>query len=79
MRIAAYAIAAGCCALLALASDAHSATLEVAGQANIFGAGHATAPGPGGEAPGILPPVHTFTASAGQGLPFSSVSGASLR
>jgi len=75
MRIAAYAIAAGCCALLALASDAHSATLEVAGQANIFGAGHSAAPAPGGEAPGILPPGHTFTASAGQVLTFSSVTG----
>lgn len=75
MRLAALVTVAGCCALLALASDAHTATLEVAGQANIFGAGHATPPAPGGESPGILPPGHAFVASAGQVLTFASVSG----
>jgi hypothetical protein len=56
------------------AASASGAVLTVDAQANIFGAGHSTAPGNawGG---GVLPPVYTFTAKPGLVLTFSSVTG----
>lgn len=75
MRLAAIVFTAACCAMLALTPAAHSASLTVDAMANIFGAGHAVAPAPGGEAPGILPPGHVFAAAPGQTLTFTSVTG----
>jgi len=73
MRFA--AIALTCCGVLALAPSSRAASLTVPGPANIFGAGHAVAPAPGGESPGILPSGHSFSAGPGQVLTFSSVTG----
>ena len=41
-------------------------TVTVDGQANIFGAGHATAPDPGGGGGGLLPPSVSFSGESGQ-------------
>lgn len=76
MRFAPFVYPAACCALLVVAaSTASAAQLTIPGQANIFGAGHAVPPAPGGELGGVLPPSHTFVAGAGQVLTFSSVTG----
>lgn len=52
-------------------------TLTVPGDANIFGAGHATPPSPGGSGAGELPSEFDFGFTAGSGvvLIFSSVTG----
>lgn len=57
--------------LVAVMSSASATTVLIDGSANIFGAGHATPPAPGGGGTGTLPPsvilgvgdVFTFTAS----------------
>lgn len=59
----------------AVSPIAHAAPLVVSAQANIFGAGHTTAPNPGGGGGGMLPPVFTFAAGPGKILQFSSVTG----
>lgn len=61
--------------LALLAVPAAATTLVVPATANIFGAGHATPPAPGGGAEGTLPPFVTFAAASGQILTFSGVSG----
>lgn len=61
--------------LVLLAAPASANVLVVPGDANIFGAGHASPPAPGGDGPGSLPPVFTFAAQAGQVLTFSGVFG----
>lgn len=73
MRFASIVLSAACSSLLVAAASA--AELNIPGQANIFGAGHAVPPAPGGELGGVLPPSHSFVAAAGQVLTFSSVSG----
>ena len=76
MRLAALLGTLACCGLVtALASPSPAAVLAIDGQANIFGAGHASPPAPGGESPGQSPPGYTFTAAPGQVLNFSSVTG----
>jgi hypothetical protein len=50
-------------------------TLNIPGNANIYGAGHATPPAPGGGGAGTLPPMVTFTAGSFSVLTFSSVAG----
>jgi hypothetical protein len=62
-------------ALISLSVSASGTTLIVDGKANIFGAGHASPPAPGGDDAGLLPPVFSFPAAIGQVLTFSSVSG----
>jgi len=54
-----------------------AATLTVSGDSNIFGAGHAAPPAPGGGGAGALPPEFDFGFTAGSGLVliFSSVTG----
>jgi hypothetical protein len=52
-----------------------AATLAVDGQSNIFGAGHAVAPNPGGGGAGILPPSYTLPSGTGRILTFSSITG----
>ncbi len=54
-----------------------AATLTVSGDSNIFGAGHAAPPAPGGGGAGTLPPEFNFGFTAGSGLVliFSSVTG----
>ncbi len=52
-----------------------AANLSVPGDANIFGAGHASPPQPQGGGAGTLPPGFSFPAGAGQVLTFSSVTG----
>jgi|LGOV01.1.fsa_nt_gb hypothetical protein len=52
-----------------------AATIIVDGKSNIYGAGHITPPAPGGGNGGILPPSHTFSATSGQVLTFSNISG----
>ena len=56
-------------------SSLWASSLTVAGDANIFGAGHASAPGPGGGGAGQLPPVFSFAAGPAQILTFSQVTG----
>jgi hypothetical protein len=58
-----------------IAHSAQAAVLSVSGDANIFGAGHASAPQPGGGGAGILPPGVSFPAGPSQVLTFSSVTG----
>ncbi|MGA2233021.1 MAG: putative Ig domain-containing protein, partial [Tepidisphaeraceae bacterium] len=53
-----------------------SGSFNVSATANIFGAGHSSAPAPGGGSGGVLPPVFTFSPGAGQVITFPSVSGA---
>jgi hypothetical protein len=60
---------------IALVSQGGTATIEVSAFANIFGAGHATPPNPGGGSGGILPPSYSFAPGSGQMLSFSSVTG----
>jgi Ca2+-binding RTX toxin-like protein len=62
-------------AMLASIGTAQGATLTVDGVDNIFGAGHAVAPAPGGDGGGTLPPTVSFAANSGQILTFSSVTG----
>ena len=50
-------------------------TMQVNGLANIYGAGHGTAPNPGGGGAGVLPPSQSFAAGAGQVLTFTDVAG----
>ncbi len=77
-----YVPAVGVCSVLAFvmllflgAPEAGAVLLPVDGKANIFGAGHATAPAPGGGTGGILPPSVSFAAGPNQVLTFSSVTG----
>ena len=51
-------------------------TVVVSGDANIFGAGHALPPEPGGGGAGVLPGSLQFAAAPGQQLVFGSVTGA---
>ena len=51
-------------------------SLEVSATANIYGAGHAVAPGPDGNGGGILPPVVTLPAGGQRVLRIVSTSGA---
>lgn len=55
-------------------SKVQASVINVAGDANIFGAGHASPPA-GAFGAGTLPPGFTFSAAAGQILTFSSVTG----
>ena len=48
-------------AAFAFAPFGRAAVIDVPGQSNIFGAGHASAPGPAGGGGGTLPPVFDFT------------------
>ena len=63
------------CLFLALVSQGGAATIEVSAFANIFGAGHAVPPNPGGGSAGILPPSYNLNSGAGKILTFSSVTG----
>ncbi|MEH1969152.1 PEP-CTERM sorting domain-containing protein [Nostoc sp.] len=58
------------------AKPAMASQLTVSAQANIYGAGHTTAPAPGGGIGGQLPTIFNLSASAGQVITFSNVSGA---
>jgi hypothetical protein len=61
-------------ALIAAPLNAQT-TLNISGNANIYGAGHATSPAPGGGGAGTLPSRVTFTAGSFSVLTFSSVTG----
>ena|SRR5687767_7291604 len=52
-----------------------AAMLTVSGQANIFGAGHADPPAPGGGGGRVLPPRFDLPAETNRILTFSSVTG----
>jgi hypothetical protein len=52
-----------------------AAQLTISGDSNIFGAGKTSAPAPGGNTGGQLPPLYNFAAAAGQVLTFSNISG----
>ena len=54
---------------------ARAASLTVDATANIFGAGHSTAPNPGGGSGGTLPPEYSFASGSGQTLAISAVTG----
>ncbi|WP_338849501.1 PEP-CTERM sorting domain-containing protein [Massilia sp. W12] len=56
-------------------AQAQAVTMTVDAKSNIFGAGLSVAPAPGGGGAGLLPAAYNFTASAGNVLTFSSVSG----
>jgi hypothetical protein len=62
-------------AVLAAPVLAGAQALTVPGTANLFGAGHAAAPNPGGGGAGTLPPFVTFLAGPGKVLRFSAVGG----
>jgi hypothetical protein len=70
-------IISGSLALLLAAGPAGSVPFVVTGLANIYGAGHAVAPDPGGGGAGVLPFEHAFAAAAGQVLRFSGIAGLS--
>ena len=55
--------------------QARADIIAISGMANIFGAGHATAPSPGGGGGGVLPPSVTFVPGLSRILTFSSVTG----
>jgi hypothetical protein len=55
-----------CCAVVAWTTGAYASPISVSGFANVFGAGHATAPGGG-----ILPPEYDFVNSPSQVFTFS--------
>jgi hypothetical protein len=55
--------------------QARSDMLTVSAQANIFGAGHAVPPAPGGGGGGVLPSAVSFTPDSNLVLTFSSVTG----
>ena len=57
------------------ASTASTVSFSVVGDANIFGAGHPVPPEPGGYGAGTLPPEFAFTASPGQEMTVTSVTG----
>ena len=61
--------------VVSLAGSATAATLDVSGDANLFGAGHAVAPEPGGLGGGTLPPGFSFPAGPGQVLRITGVAG----
>jgi hypothetical protein len=63
------------CALAATPATSSATVLPVAGDANVFGAGHAAPPEPGGGGAGTLPPMHAFAAEPGKLLIFSDVYG----
>jgi hypothetical protein len=52
-----------------------AAQLTISADSNIFGAGKTSAPAPGGDTGGQLPPMFNFAAAAGQVLTFSNISG----
>jgi len=54
---------------------ANTYSVTVSGQANIFGAGHATPPDPGGYGGGVLPPVVPLLQGADVAVYFGSVAG----
>ena len=58
-----------------MSGTSFATTISVDAQSNIFGAGHAAPPDPGGGHAGILPPSYTFPSGGSQVLTFSSVSG----
>src|SRR6476659_7759115 len=62
-------------ATLGATSRASAQVVTVPATANIFGAGHASPPAPGGGSPGTLPPVVTIPAGAGVTLSVTAVSG----
>lgn len=57
------------------AADEPTPPITVSARANIFGAGHDAAPGPGGGGPGVLPPVLPLPTGADRVLTFPSVTG----
>jgi hypothetical protein len=59
----------------AIAAQLPAETLTVAGNANIFGAGHSTPPAPGGGGAGQLPPSVSFAPGQFSALTLSSVTG----
>jgi hypothetical protein len=70
LAILAYFVGSGVSAPLALGSF-----LTVDAMANIFGAGHSTAPNPGGGSGGILPPVFSLSPGSALALTVTSVTG----
>ncbi len=60
---------------IAFASIARADVVTVDAQANIYGAGHATAPAPGGGSAGILPPSIGFSAGSELSFAIASISG----
>jgi hypothetical protein len=69
------ALTRACLAIVLTAMSLAGADLVIPGDANIYGAGHLSAPAPGGAGAGQLPPVYAFVPSAGLVLTFSSVTG----
>ncbi len=62
-------------AWLALSGRSVQASIVVAGNANIFGAGHLAPPAPGGQGGGVLPVQVPIVISSGTVITFSSVTG----
>jgi hypothetical protein len=62
-------------AAVLLHGAAGATTVVVDAKANIFGAGHAVPPDPGGGGAGLLPPCVSFTGGPGYTVLFSSVTG----
>jgi len=59
----------------ALSAVPAAAQTTVPGQANIFGAGHATPPAPGGGGGGVLPTLVTLAPGTGRTVTFTGVTG----
>ncbi len=63
-------------AVFGFAASAQAVDLSVSGSANIYGAGHTTAPAPAGGGAGVLPPSYSFSSANGsEVLTFSSITG----
>lgn len=62
-------------AAVACASIARANVVVVDAKANIYGAGHASAPAPGGGSAGILPPSISFAAGSALNFTIASISG----
>jgi len=61
--------------VLTAATSRADTTLSVAGNANLYGAGHASPPAPGGNGAGILPVLVTLTGTTPAYVTFSNASG----
>lgn len=68
-----FVLALACAGTCASAGD--YVTKLIPGRANIYGAGHATAPAPGGGGGGVLPTQFDISAVAGDWVEFSVISG----
>ena len=69
------AVALAAAALAPVAAHGISQPVSISSQANVFGAGHASPPAPGGNGAGTLPPVVSLPAGSARVVRFPSLTG----